>query len=74
MDFTQINVANSAAVKEYWMIGTITTCGVMGLGMIYIVVEVRSQNGIKRRYHFWLTMRCSGSSKRILVPKATETQ
>ncbi|KAF2630322.1 hypothetical protein BU25DRAFT_362432 [Macroventuria anomochaeta] len=39
LDFTQINVANSAAVKEYWIIGTITTYVVMGLGMGYIVLE-----------------------------------
>lgn len=40
LDFTQINIANSAAVEEYWVIGTITTCVVMGLGMSYIVLEV----------------------------------
>jgi hypothetical protein len=40
LDFTQINVANSAVVKEYWIIGTTITCVVMGLGMSYIVLEV----------------------------------
>jgi hypothetical protein len=40
LDFTQINVANSAVVEEYWIIGTTITCVVMGLGMSYIVLEV----------------------------------
>ncbi|KAF1933565.1 uncharacterized protein M421DRAFT_200180 [Didymella exigua CBS 183.55] len=39
LDFTQINVANSAVVEKYWIIGTTTTCVVMGLGMSYIVLE-----------------------------------
>ena len=42
LDFRQINVANSAAVEEYWIIGTVITCAVMGLGMGYIVLEVRT--------------------------------
>lgn len=40
IDFRQINVANSAAIEEYWIIGTVVTCAVMGLGMGYIVLEV----------------------------------
>ena len=40
LDFTQINVANSAVVEEYWIIGTTITCVMMGLGMSYIVLEV----------------------------------
>lgn len=40
LDFTQLNVANTGAVQEYWIIGTITTCAVMGLGMGYIVLQV----------------------------------
>ncbi|UPX12501.1 uncharacterized protein EKO05_0003046 [Ascochyta rabiei] len=39
LDFTQTNVAKSVAVREYWIIGTVTTCAVMGLGMSYIVLE-----------------------------------
>lgn len=42
LDFRQISVANSAAVKEYWIIGTVITCAVMGLGMGYIVLEVQT--------------------------------
>jgi len=41
LDFRQINVANSAAVEEYWIISTVITCAVMGVGMGYIVLEVR---------------------------------
>ncbi|KAJ8106810.1 hypothetical protein OPT61_g9296 [Boeremia exigua] len=39
LDFTQLNVANSTVVEQYWIIGTILTCSVMGLGMSYIVLE-----------------------------------
>ncbi|KAF1362030.1 hypothetical protein EJ07DRAFT_109422 [Lizonia empirigonia] len=39
LDFTQVNQANSAAVEEYWIIGTSTTCIVMFLAMSYIILE-----------------------------------
>ncbi|KAJ4358910.1 hypothetical protein N0V95_002616 [Ascochyta clinopodiicola] len=35
----EIDATKSAAVKEYWIIGTGTTCAVMALGMSYIVLE-----------------------------------
>ncbi|KAH6622175.1 hypothetical protein C7974DRAFT_362444 [Boeremia exigua] len=39
LDFTQLNVANSGAIEEYWIIGTTLTCAVMGMGMSYIILE-----------------------------------
>lgn len=41
LDFTQFNVADSPVVLKYWIQGTVVTCVVMGLGMGYIVLEVR---------------------------------
>jgi hypothetical protein len=41
LDFTQFNVADSPVVLKYWIKGTVITCVVMGLGMGYIVLEVR---------------------------------
>jgi hypothetical protein len=41
LDFTQFKIANSPLVAKYWIQGTTITCMVMGLGMGYIVLEVR---------------------------------
>lgn len=41
MDFTQAHQADSPRVAEYWIEGTIITCVFMGLGMVYITVQVR---------------------------------
>jgi hypothetical protein len=49
LDFRQLNVANSTAVEGYWIVGTVITCAVMGLGMGYIVLEVRASPVVKSR-------------------------
>lgn len=40
IDSRQFNEANSAAIEDFWIIDTIMTCAMMGLGMSYIVLEV----------------------------------
>ncbi|KAF9694814.1 hypothetical protein EKO04_007064 [Ascochyta lentis] len=68
LDFTQANMAKTVAVKEYWLIGTVTTCTVMVLGMGYIVLEARMSiaNG-----EFALTVPNSGSFRHISAQKTT---
>ncbi|KAF2721248.1 hypothetical protein K431DRAFT_224609 [Polychaeton citri CBS 116435] len=39
LDFTQWNVANSDSVKNFWIAGTSIACTIMGLSMLYIVME-----------------------------------
>jgi hypothetical protein len=43
IDFTRWNNANSKEVGRYWIGGTVISCVVMGLGMIYVVIEVQSE-------------------------------
>jgi hypothetical protein len=40
LDFTQWKTSNSTALADYWIQGTVISCVIMGLGMIYIVIEV----------------------------------
>jgi hypothetical protein len=42
LDFTQFDVANSAAVARYWILGIIITGVIMASGMGYIVLQVCS--------------------------------
>lgn len=39
MDFLERALTHAPGVKNYWIMGTIITCVVMGLGMIYVFVE-----------------------------------
>jgi hypothetical protein len=40
LDFTQWKVSNSPELAHYWVQGTVISCVIMGLGMVYIVIEV----------------------------------
>jgi hypothetical protein len=39
LDFTAWQYSNSPAIEKYWIMGTVISCVVMGLGMLYIVIE-----------------------------------
>ncbi|KAE9993010.1 hypothetical protein EG327_006979 [Venturia inaequalis] len=39
LDFTQWDYSNSSLVGRYWIIGTTISCSLMGIGMIYILIE-----------------------------------
>lgn len=39
LDFTQWNYSNSSLVGRYWIMGTTISCSLMGIGMIYLLVE-----------------------------------
>jgi len=69
LDFTQLHVANSASVEEYWIIGTITTCVVMGAGMGYIVLEVTSLPSYQHERD--TNLKLSGCYRHISIPKTT---
>jgi hypothetical protein len=40
LDFTQWNFSNSQLVGQHWILGTIVSSSFMGIGMIYIAIEV----------------------------------
>ncbi|TLD29614.1 hypothetical protein E2P81_ATG05908 [Venturia nashicola] len=39
LDFTQWDYSNSSLVGRYWIIGTTISCSLMGIGMIYLLIE-----------------------------------
>lgn len=39
LDFTQWSYSNSSLVGRYWIIGTTISCSLMGIGMLYILIE-----------------------------------
>lgn len=71
LDFTQFNVADSPLVLEYWIQGTVITCVAMGLGMGYIILEVRC---IKPQTNLSIKQCHSGSCKHISVLKIIRTR
>ena len=73
LDFTQINATNSAVVEEYWIIGTIISCVMMGLGMSYIVLEVRFLFSTTASIFLQLTIHRSGFCKHTSVQRTTKT-
>lgn len=40
LDFTQWQVSNSPHIYEFWLVGTVVSCVCMGVGFVYIVLEV----------------------------------
>jgi hypothetical protein len=55
LDFTQWSYSNSPLVGRYWVAGTVISSSFMGLGMIYIVIEV-SLLLPSCTYFGWLTL------------------
>jgi hypothetical protein len=52
IDFTRWSNANSKEVGRFWIGGTVISCVVMGVGMIYVVIEVQLPLTLR-----WCTLR-----------------
>jgi hypothetical protein len=71
VDLEQTNVTHNRFVKFYWRTGTTISCTIMGLGLAYIVIEVR-----RFSYHFpfyiqYTDVDTSGVYNRILALSTT---